>query len=32
MQVLEDPDRTGLLRRELTSQLMVRDSTGPARS
>jgi DNA-binding LacI/PurR family transcriptional regulator len=32
MQVLEDPDRSGLLRRELTSQLMVRDSTGPARS
>jgi LacI family transcriptional regulator len=32
MQLLEDPDRAGVLRRELTSQLMVRDSTGPART
>jgi LacI family transcriptional regulator len=32
LQLLEDPDRTGVLRRELTSQLMVRDSTGPARN
>lgn len=32
MQLLEDPDRAGVLRRELTSQLMVRDSTGPARA
>jgi DNA-binding LacI/PurR family transcriptional regulator len=32
LQLLEEPDRAGLLRRELTSQLMVRDSTGPART
>jgi len=32
LQLLEDPDRSGVLRRELTSQLMVRDSTGPART
>lgn len=32
LQLLEDPDRAGVQRRELTSQLMVRDSTGPARN
>ena len=30
LQLLEDPDRAGSTRREVTSQLMVRDSTGPA--
>jgi LacI family transcriptional regulator len=30
LQLLEEPDRAGNVRREVTSQLMVRDSTGPA--
>jgi LacI family transcriptional regulator len=30
LQLLDDPDRAGSTRREVTSQLMVRDSTGPA--
>ena len=30
LQLMEEPDRAGVARRELTSQLMVRGSTGPA--
>jgi DNA-binding LacI/PurR family transcriptional regulator len=30
LQLMEDPDRAAVARRELTSQLMVRHSTGPA--
>lgn len=32
LQLLEQPDRTGAVRRELPTQLMVRGSTGPART
>jgi DNA-binding LacI/PurR family transcriptional regulator len=32
LQLFEDPDRAGTARRELTAQLMVRGSTGPART
>jgi LacI family transcriptional regulator len=31
LQLLEQPDRAGAVRRELPTQLMVRGSTGPAR-
>jgi DNA-binding LacI/PurR family transcriptional regulator len=32
LQLLEQPDRTGAVRRELPAQLMVRGSTGPAKA
>ncbi|MET7402293.1 LacI family DNA-binding transcriptional regulator [Dactylosporangium sp. NPDC005572] len=32
LDLLEDPDRAGSARRELSAQLMVRGSTGPART